>query len=281
MIERRVQWAATVRTKQLQERVASAAAVGFTHLTLFPSDVSRWEDEGMPLTTMKSIMADGGVKLLAIDPYGQWIPDFSFPADYPEMLRAHFDFNEQDVFRMAEELGAEEVNVVEPIRGPWRRTYAPGALADAFGTFADRARSRGLVTTLEFMPISSVPDLSTAWDIVSSASRADAGICFDTWHFVRSNSSLELLAEIPGEQIIEIQLADGAEEPVDGDLIKDLLHFRDAPGDGSFPIAEIVSTLKHIGAYRSVGPEIFSDAYDAMSCDEAMSRAATSLDRWS
>lgn len=276
---RRVLWAATVRTKSLAERLEAATVGRFSHLTIFPSDFRRWEAEGLAPRDMRSMMRDADVRMLAIDPIGQWVPDFAFPSDYPELLRSHFEFDEADAYRMAEGLEAEEINLVEPFRARWARSYETAALAEAFNAFAERAAHEGYRTTLEFMPISGVRDFDTAWEIVRDCTVPGAGICFDTWHFARSGSRIEALEAVPGDWIAEVQISD-ARQAIEGDLINDLLHHRLLPGEGELPVAAIVSALRRIGGYRSVGPEIFSDVFDAMSATEAGRRAGASLDQW-
>lgn len=41
-----------------------------------------------------------------------------------------------------------------------------------------------------------------------------------------------------------------------------------------------VSTLREIGGYGSVGPEIFADSFDQLPARKAGKRAGESLDRW-
>ena len=54
-----------------------------------------------------------------------------------------------------------------------------------------------------------VKTLRQAWSIVSSADRPNGGIVFDTLHYVRSGSTLDMLKEIPGDRIHCVQLNDG------------------------------------------------------------------------
>jgi sugar phosphate isomerase/epimerase len=130
------------------------------------------------------------------------------------------------------------------------------------------------------MPISSIVDLQAGWNIVRSADRANAGLCFDTWHFFRSNPDFELLSQVPGEKVFEIQLADALQALQAPTLVEDLLRFRRLPGEGEFDIVRATTALKRIGAWRSVGPEVFADAMDALSAAEAGARCGRSLDRW-
>ncbi len=273
---RRVLWAANVRTKSWQDRLKAAQIGEFTHMSVFPIDYASWRQQGMTPAQLRQDMRAAGVRVLAIDPYVQWVPNFSIPAGYPADYRSFIEFNETQVLQMAEELEAEAINCVEGLG----QSHPPAVLVEQFAAFADLAKTRGLRVTLEFMPISAIPDLASAWPIVKNADRANAGLCFDTWHYVRSKQDDALLLTIPGDKVFEVQLADGLMRLQGKDLTDDLLRFRRLPGEGEFPIASIVASLKTIGAWRSVGPEVFADAMDALTAQEAGSSAGRSLTRW-
>jgi sugar phosphate isomerase/epimerase len=273
---RQVLWAASVRTKSLDERLAAALAGGFTHMSVFPIDWRRWTEGGLTGAAIRAKLQDSGVRVLAIDPFVQWVPGFAMPADYPADYRSFIDFSEAEILHIAEQLEAETINCVEGLDQP----FETGALAEAFGAFADRAGSRGLKVTLEFMPISSIADLQAGWAVVEQADRANAGVTFDTWHFFRSQPDFELLARIPGDKIFEVQLADALAELQAPTLTEDLLRFRRLPGEGEFDLARVVSALKRIGAWRSVGPEVFADAMDALDALDAGARCGRSLDAY-
>ena len=273
---RRVLWAANVRTKGLDDRLVAANAGGFSHISVFPIDFRNWSQAGMTGAEMRRRLDDSGVKVLAIDPFVQWVPGFAIPSGYPEDYRQFIDFPEEEIFRIADELEAEAINCVEGLGQPHR----PEALADAFGAFADRAGERGLRVTFEFMPISSVADLAAGWAIVEGAARENAGLCFDTWHFVRSGADMALLRRLAGEKIFEVQLADGLKELQAPTLSEDLLRFRRLPGHGEFDLRPVVDALKQLGAWRSVGPEVFADAMDALGAEEAGAACGAALGHW-
>ncbi len=273
---RRVLWAANVRTKPLGERLDAAAASGFTHMSMFPIDFRMLLDSGMTDAAIGQRIRASGIRVHVCDPFVQWVPNFAVPACYPPDYVAFIAHDEAFLYRMAEAVGAEAVNCVEGLGQP----YAPSALSDALGEFALRARRRGLRTAFEFMPISSVPDLAAGWRIVEPLASAGVGLTFDTWHYFRSRPDDALLARIPPERILEVQLADATQALRGANLTEDLLRFRLLPGDGEFDIAGVVGLLKRIGAWRSVGPEVFADAMDALDAPQAAQRAAGSLDRW-
>jgi sugar phosphate isomerase/epimerase len=93
--------------------------------------------------------------------------------------------------------------------------------------------------------------------------------------FVRS-----VVAWVQSSKIGEVQLADADIALRGKDLTEHLLRFRKLPGEGAFDIKGVTDILKKMGAYRSVGPEVFADAMDALDAVEAGRRAGNSLDRW-
>lgn len=198
------------------------------------------------------------------------------PAGYPADYLGFIDFTETEILRIAADLQAEGVNCVEGLGQP----HAHGALVDSLGKFSEKAAANGLRVTLEFMPISSIQDLAAAWAIVSEVSRANLGLCFDTWHYFRSKPDAALLETIPGGAILEVQLADALLALQGRDLNDDLLRFRRLPGEGEMDIASVVATLKRIGAWRSVGPEVFADAFDALDAVTAGRRCGENLAWW-
>jgi sugar phosphate isomerase/epimerase len=273
---RKVLWAANVRNKSLAERLTAAQIGGFTHMSVFPIDYRGWRSQGLSAARIREQIKAAGVRVLSVDPFVQWVPNFAIPDWYPKDYRGFIEFSEAQIFEVAQELEAEAINCVEGLNQP----HAREVLIERFGAFADRAKARGLRVTLEFMPISSIKDLSDAWGIVQGANSANAGLCFDTWHYFRSKPDDALLQSIPGERIFEVQLADALEKLQGKDLTDDLLRFRRMPGEGELPIARVVPILKRIGAWRSVGPEVFSDAMDALNANEVGRQAQQSLVRW-
>jgi sugar phosphate isomerase/epimerase len=159
---RRVLWAANVRTKSLADRLIAARAGNFTHMSIFPIDWQSWRNSGLSVDVMRGMIREAGVKVLAIDPFVQWIPGFAIPDSYPPQNRGFIQFDEAAILRIADEAQAEAINCVEGLG----QAHPQALLVDAFGSFADRAGQRGLRVTLEFMPISSITGLREGWAIV-------------------------------------------------------------------------------------------------------------------
>lgn len=273
---RRVLWAANVRTKPLSERLIAAAEGGFDAMSVFPIDYKTWRDGGMSVAEIRTRFADAGVDAAIVDPFVQWVPDFQIPAGYPQENIAFVDHSEDDVFTMVEALGATQMNVVEGLGQAHERSV----LIDALGGLSDRAAARGVSLGLEPMPISSIATLAQGWDLVRSVGRDNLGLTFDTWHFWRAEPDHDLLRTIPGDRIFDVQLADAKTE-LNGDLFNDLLRHRLLAGEGDFDLEITVAILKEIGAYRQVGPELFSDVMDGLGAREVGRVTGQNLTDWS
>jgi sugar phosphate isomerase/epimerase len=273
---RRVLWAATVRTKSLADRLHAAEVGRFAATSFFPIDLAGWIDAGISLHDVRTQLEAAQLSVVAIDPFTQWVPRWQAPAGYPAGYLDFVRFTADDVLRMAAAVGAQAINCVEPFGVDYERAE----LVDALGSFAERARREGLRVTLEFMPISGIRSLADGWAIVEPLPATVVGLTFDTWHYFRSTVDDALLRSIPGDRVFEVQLADARMALAAPTLTDDLLHHRLLPGEGDFDLTTAVASLRAIGGYRSVGPELFSDRFDAMSAAVAGRTSGDNLDRW-
>jgi sugar phosphate isomerase/epimerase len=273
---RRVLWAANVRNKSLQDRMIAANEGGFDAMSVFPIDYKGWRNGGLTGAQIRKHFDDAGIHAAIVDPYVQWVPTFEIAEGTPDEFRAFIEHTEDDVFEMAEVLGATQINLVEGLGVQHERA----ALLDSLGNFADRAEARGLRLGLEAMPISTITTLAIAWDLVSTIDRDNLGLTFDTWHFWRADPDHDLLRTIPGDKIFDVQMVDAKTE-LNGDLYNDLMHHRLLPGDGDFDLKTTIGVVKEIGGFTSVGPELFSDAMDAIPAREAGRITGQNLTDWS
>ena len=269
----RLLWAANVRTHSFQDRLAAARAYGYDALSLFPIDVRQWESDGLAPEDLRRLAAEADVEIAVLDPLTSWLPGWSVPDALGDDFAAFIDFGEDTFFDLAERLGVGSVNVIEALGDD----VDPDHAVHHFGRVCDRAAALGMRAQIEFMPFSGVPDLAFAWDVVRRAGRPNGGLTFDTWHYHRGTVDDALLRSIPGERVFRVQVADAASEPV-GDLMNDLLHHRLLPGHGALPLAATLRSLRATGALASVGPELFSDALDTLSADEAAAATGSALD---
>jgi sugar phosphate isomerase/epimerase len=263
---RRVMWNGTVRALPLAEQLHATQLAGCEALTLTPSDYVTWLAHSISTRDMCAMAADAGVAITHLDPLVRWtdawrpeLPgDEAFPVDI-------VGFDLDDFFSMA---GALEVQSFIAWAGFARGRYTRAQIVDAFGNLCRRAAIEGLRCDLEFMPVFGIPDLQTAWDIISQVGAPNSGIVLDLWHYVRSGLDPALLSTIPGECITAVQLCDASLTlPAGTSLAADGLTNRQMPGDGEFPIADILATLQATGGLNNCGIELFSPHNDRLSAD--------------
>jgi sugar phosphate isomerase/epimerase len=233
------------------DRIRAATATGFRRITISPVDVAELREAGGSATEWARMARDHGLELV-MDPVVNWHPH----QGGGPFRAARFSLD--DMLGMCAEAGCVAVTAVAmdscsvPISD----------LSQPFAELCDRAASSGVDVHLEFIPMTVVNDLATAWDVVRDAGRPNGGIVFDTWHFFRGHPDLQLLKTIPGERIFAVQVDDADPIP-HGPLWEDTLRRR-LPGDGSFDLEGALSVLADIGGLRWVGPEVMHPDLAAM-----------------
>ena len=251
------------------ERLAAAAGGGFTGISLWARDYQQaGGDEGLSDADLRALLAAHGLVVAELDVAWWWLPgaDVSIPAEADPV--GVFGFGEDDMFRLADAVGARSLNAVDVFGGDWGLDDA----AESFAQLCDRAAEHGLVVHLEFLPWSKIPDAAAAWEVVRRADRPNGGICVDAWHFFRGPADLEVLRGVPGDRVLGIQLDDGPAQ-AEANLIEATMHERLLPGEGQFDLTSLVDVLHDIGTLAPVGVEVFSDALHALAPAEAARRA--------
>lgn len=258
------------RGTTFRERVAAASAAGFAAISLWGRDHAAARDEGLTDADLRALLDDHGLAVGELDPAWWWLPGAADIHIAPEHDPFDvFRFGEDDLFALADTLGARSLNAVDVFGG----TFTTEEAADSFGALCDRAAEHGLLVHLEFLPWSRFPDVAAAWEVVRLADRPNGGIAVDSWHFFRGTPDYEALAEVPGDRVLGVQLDDGPAEP-ESDLMTATLHDRLLPGDGAFDLERLVAVLTGIGAVAPIGVEVFSDELHALGAMEAARRAA-------
>ena len=84
-----------------------------------------------------------------------------------------------------------------------------------------------------------------------------AGVLIDTWHFFRGDSTWAQLARVPLDQIAYVQF-DDAPPPVSDNGIRETMHRRVMPGDGTFDLSRFASTLLDRGWSGLVSVEVLN-----------------------
>jgi sugar phosphate isomerase/epimerase len=81
--QRKVLWAANVRTKPLPERFEAARVGGFTHMSMFPIDFQQLLSAGQTHRGIQRQVGDSGIGIVACDPFTK----FRSPNGYRALLQ--------------------------------------------------------------------------------------------------------------------------------------------------------------------------------------------------
>ena len=184
-------------TVSFAERVRVAAGAGFAGIGLRAENYWDARAAGLDDASMLEILGTHGVQLREVE----YLTDWCGTRDAAQQAK------EQTIFQIARTFGVPHVNA--GLIGP-----APfEAVVAAFAALCERARP--LTVALEFLPFGAVPDLATLWTVVEAAGAANGGLLVDFWHWRRSGSTMDDLADIPAERIVSVQIDDVIEHPME------------------------------------------------------------------
>jgi sugar phosphate isomerase/epimerase len=159
-----------------------------------------------------------------------------------------------DVFA---ELGAPVVNAVNMVASP-----------EPFARFAAMAGERGMVATVEFLPLMPPASFAEALAFVDACGADNARVLVDAMHFFRGGSAIEELAGVDASRIGYVQICDVPMPALTADYGLEARENRLGPGEGDLPLADFVAAIP---ADVVVGLEVpqVSKALDA-SCAERL-----------
>jgi len=160
-------------------------------------------------------------------------------------IRVHaleaFDLRSVDVVRSylpALELGARlgaTTAVAINMRNP-----DVAEVIDAFALFAEIAGQCGLGVNIEPVAICQTSTLAQARDIILAAG-VDAGIVLDIYHLMRVAGTADDIRAIGPGLIRHVQVNDGVASPSRETIFIEAAKERPYPGDGVFPLVELLS----------------------------------------
>jgi len=246
------------------ERVAAAAAAGFTGVGMHWEDYDALRGAGRSDSDLLAVLDEHGVRVIEIEFLWDWMLDGDRGRESREM--------EAKLLTIADVFTPHHLNMGD-IDMPDARPPL-SFVAERFGDVCDRAADHGTSVALEFLPWSGLPDLATACDVVRAAGRSNGGVVLDAWHYFRGNPDDTLLRSVAADVIVGVQL-DDADAEVVGESYDDTILRRRLPGEGSFDLVGLIGTLDAAGVDVPYSVEIMSTKQQALPVTEAAQRAYT------
>lgn len=246
-----------------EERVSAVAAAGFTGIGFLLEDLLAARNR-LSYSGMKRILDDHRLPLMELEFVEHW---WANDARAPAALRYR-----REILEAAHEFGVHHVKAAPSIDlGPGRQAEALdlAAWAESFHSLGMEAAAAGTRIALEFIPMSNIPDISTAMMLIEEAEHPALGLCVDVWHVERGPSTLDDVAALPPERIVAVELDDARREPV-GTMYEDTVDHRLHCGTGDFDLPGFLRALLHTGFQGPWGVEILSGDHRARPLREAV-----------
>ncbi|MGF7210153.1 4-hydroxyphenylpyruvate dioxygenase [Skermanella aerolata] len=252
MTEQHFSFAKSIATVSLSgtlpEKLEAAAAVGFDGVEIFENDLLTYD--GSPADIRR--IAEGlGLAITIFQPFR----DFEA---MPENIRVRNLDRAERKFDIMQALGTDLVLVCSNVQ-PSAIDDDVRAAAD-LAEMAERASRRGLRVGYEALAWGRhVNTWKHAWDIVQKADHPALGLIVDSFHTLSINDDPAGIADVPGDRIFFVQLADAPLMKMD--VLSWSRHFRNFPGQGELPVDDFLRAVLASGYRGPLSLEIFNDDF--------------------
>ncbi|MFB9536528.1 MULTISPECIES: bifunctional sugar phosphate isomerase/epimerase/4-hydroxyphenylpyruvate dioxygenase family protein [Streptomyces] len=232
----------------LTGKLDAAARAGFDGVEIFENDLL-----ASPLTPedIRARCADLGLTIDLFQPMRdiEAVPEAEFSRN---LRRARHKF---DLMRR---LGTDTVLVCSSVSP--QAVDDDALAADQLSRLADLARESGVKVAYEALAWGRhVSTYDHAWRIVEAAGHPALGTCLDSFHILSRGSDPKGIADIPGEKIFFLQLADAPLLAMD--VLQWSRHYRCFPGQGGFDVAGLVRHVLRTGYDGPLSLEVFNDVF--------------------
>lgn len=248
----------------LEEKLVAAASVGFDGVEIFENDLISCAST--PAEVRRQAEALG----LRIELYQ---PFRDFEAVPAELLTRNLR-RAQAKLELMTELGADTLLVCSNVSEA--AIDDDSLAADHLYQLADLAAGSGIRIAYEALAWGRhVNEYPRASKIVELAGHPQLGVCLDSFHILSRRLDPSGIADIPGEKIFFLQLADAP--PMHTDVLQWSRHYRCFPGQGGFDLSGF---LEHVVGAGYTGPlslEVFNDIFRQADAERTATDALRSL----
>ncbi len=234
----------------LPEKLEAIAAAGFDGVEIFENDLLYYD--GSP-REVKQMCADLGIAITLFQPFRD------FEGCRRDRLARNLERAERK-FDLMQELGTDLVLVCSNASAD--SVGDERILLDDLSLLAEHAGRRGLRIGYEALAWGRhVNTWQQVWNLVRQVDHPSLGVLLDSFHTLSLKGDPSGIAQIPGDKIFFVQMADA---PI---LAMDVLewsrHFRCFPGQGEFDLAGFLAPIIQSGYTGPLSLEIFNDGFRA------------------
>ncbi|WP_432789837.1 TIM barrel protein [Brevibacterium sp. K11IcPPYGO002] len=232
----------------LEEKLQAAATAGFDGVEIFEQDLI--VSPNSPEATA-ALAAELGLRLDLYQPFRDFegVDEEQFAAN---MARA------EAKFQLMKRLGMTTMLLCSNVATA--TVDDDDVVVDQLRRLGDLAEGYGIDVAYEALAWGRfVSEYDRAWDLVKAADHPRIGTCLDSFHILSRGTDLSRIAEIPGEKIFFLQLADAPSLSMD--VLSWSRHHRVFPGEGSWDLTDFLARVAGTGYAGPVSLEVFNDSF--------------------
>ncbi|SMG01132.1 4-hydroxyphenylpyruvate dioxygenase [Burkholderia singularis] len=234
----------------LVEKLSAIRAAGFDGVEIFENDLLYFD--GSP-ADVRRIAADLGLSIVLFQPLRD------FEGVTPERLARNLERAKRK-FDLMHELGTDRILLCSSVSPDTLDDHA--LLVDQLGTLAIAAQQAGVVVAYEALAWArTVKTYAHAWQLIDAVDHPHLGLALDSFHTLALDDSPDGIAQIPGERIAFVQIADAPRLAMD--VLEWSRHYRSFPGQGDFDVAGFTARVIESGYDGPLSLEIFNDGFRA------------------
>ncbi|MDN5791945.1 MAG: TIM barrel protein [Brevibacterium aurantiacum] len=232
----------------LEEKLRAAARAGFDGVEIFEQDLVVSPDSPEAIAKLAGEL---GISLDLYQPF----------RDLEGVEEAQFQKNlkrAETKFQLMARLGIDTILLCSNVGTA--TISDDGVVVEQLRRLGDLADSYGVNVAYEALAWGRfVSEYDHAWDLVKAADHPRIGTCLDSFHILSRNTDLSRIAEIPGEKIFFLQLADAPALTMD--VLSWSRHHRVFPGEGAWDLSDFLTRIAATGYAGPVSLEVFNDSF--------------------
>ncbi|NBB09254.1 3-dehydroshikimate dehydratase QuiC [Pseudomonas sp. SLFW] len=234
----------------LPEKLEAIAAAGFDGVEIFENDLLYYD--GSP-RTVRQMCADLGIAITLFQPFRE------FEGCRRDRLQRNLDRAERK-FDLMQALGTDLVLVCSNTASD--SLGDENLLLDDLALLAERAGARQLRVGYEGLAWGRhVNTWQQVWNLVRQVNHPALGVLLDSFHTLSLKGDPGAIADIPGDKIFFVQMADAPLLAMD--VLEWSRHFRCFPGQGEFDLPGFLAPILRSGYTGPLSLEIFNDGFRA------------------
>lgn len=232
----------------LAEKITAIARAGFDGIEIFENDLVA---SPMSISEIRKSISDQGLTIDLYQPF----------RDFEGVTTEQLAKNLERARHKFETMNQLEVDTILVCSNVATATESNDDLfAEQLSQLAELASEHDVKVAYEALAWGKyVSTYDHSWRIVQQVNHRNLGLCLDSFHILSRGTQLDTIAEIPGEKIFYLQLADAPIMSLD--VLSWSRHHRLFPGEGGWDVADFVARVLQAGYSGPLSLEIFNDVY--------------------